>query len=282
MDVQKGSLLAWLSVVFFNRNAKNSNTNKKWLPNLPCLGKVLSDSCDFKWTDECYREVRLMGYCAGYPYSEFCEELDSTLGVRGSCSAFPLLVEDSADGATSDSSPRSLWDPSPLSPLSSPRSLEVEPGDSGTSPFALDCGNVTPPKRHSPPPSPPPGPVPTSVASDVDAQLAASPEHHGEQKSDQVQAFGVDDTPVAMDVSDSVGEGGEGIDAAGFFDGETLGDMDMDTPAYGEGVHDIAMAASPREEGALVDPLSDAEGKIQLTSLAGGAFYDRQPSPART
>ena len=101
MDQQKGALLAWMSVIFFNRDARNKWERKDWLPDDPTLGHFLRTSSDFPWTEDCYDEVLLLGSAAGYPFSTFLERLELPTNTFGSCFANPVTLDTTSTGSDS-------------------------------------------------------------------------------------------------------------------------------------------------------------------------------------
>ena len=103
MDQQKGALLAWMSIIFFNRDAKDKWVQKQWLPEVPALGHLMHTSSDFPWSEECYQEVLLLGRAAGYPFAKFLDQLELPRNSYGGCFANPITVDTTSNSSASNS-----------------------------------------------------------------------------------------------------------------------------------------------------------------------------------
>ena len=115
MDIEKGCLLAWMSVVFFNRNSEDKWTNKRWLPNVPHLAELVRLSNAYTFTDHCYQEVVYLGRVSGYTYGEFLRQLNVPGMSRGFSAANPIDLDDPSDAssdlsATNNTNSESLSD----------------------------------------------------------------------------------------------------------------------------------------------------------------------------
>ena len=97
MDGDRGALLAWMSIIYFRRDAKHFRDPKPYLPDLPVLGELLSTSWKYAWTDACLREVYLLGEAAGYPFSKFLSDLELPHLSYGSCSANPIVLDSTSE-----------------------------------------------------------------------------------------------------------------------------------------------------------------------------------------
>ena len=104
MDAERGALLAWMSTIYSRRDAKNFKEPKPYLPNLPLLGRLLSKSWKFDWTDGCNREVFLLGKASGYPFSSFLADLELPISPYGSCSANPICLDTTTEEWSLDDS----------------------------------------------------------------------------------------------------------------------------------------------------------------------------------
>ena len=103
MDEQKGALLAWMSIIFFKRDARDKWEKKQWLPEVPALGHLLHTSSDFPWSEECYQEVLLLGRAAGYPFVKFLDQLGLPRNSYGGCFANPITVDTTSNSSSSNS-----------------------------------------------------------------------------------------------------------------------------------------------------------------------------------
>lgn len=103
MDAKRGALLAWMSIIYFRRDAKNYRDPKPYLPDLPVLGRLLSTSWKYAWTDASFREVYLLGKASGYPFSKFLADLELLHISYGSCSANLILLDTSPESWSLDS-----------------------------------------------------------------------------------------------------------------------------------------------------------------------------------
>ena len=134
MDVEKGALLAWLSIVFFNRNASNRRELKQWLPNVPALGRMLACSSEFKWNEQCYKEVRLLGKLSGYPFETYLDQLELPVKTYGCHPANPIIVDSTDHSSSTDISSSTATNSSTARTISVPtHSDSIEKGsvDSG-------------------------------------------------------------------------------------------------------------------------------------------------------
>ncbi|KAG0504479.1 hypothetical protein KC19_N028800 [Ceratodon purpureus] len=105
MDRDRGILLAWLSLVYIRRNAKNFNdTLKLDLPDLPHLSKLLAKSWVYDWTEDCYQEVVKFGERAGFPISAFLAELGLPGDSFGSCGGHPITLDTTSEELLTSSS----------------------------------------------------------------------------------------------------------------------------------------------------------------------------------
>ncbi|KAG0594271.1 hypothetical protein M758_UG063000 [Ceratodon purpureus] len=109
MDSEKGALLAWLGLVFMRRNAQGAEVAKPWLPDLPHLGRLLENSDHYVLTEQCNREIRMLGSAANFTFAEYLAHYHTPVQAIGSSAANPIIVDEYTD-ATSvlDSSPLSL------------------------------------------------------------------------------------------------------------------------------------------------------------------------------
>ena len=118
MDRDRGLLLAWLSLVYVRRNAKNFNdTLKLDLPDLPHLSKLLAKSWAYDWTEDCYHEVVKFGKAAGFPLSAFLEELKLPCNSFGSCSGNPITLDTTSEELVTSSSELGSMMAQPGTPL---------------------------------------------------------------------------------------------------------------------------------------------------------------------
>ena len=108
MDSEKGAILSWLGLVFMERGAVGGQNPKPWLPNLPNLASILQNSDSFVLTEQCNREIRLLGSAANLTFTEYMANYHTPISPAGSA-ANPIFVDEYGD-ATSvlDSSPISL------------------------------------------------------------------------------------------------------------------------------------------------------------------------------
>lgn len=130
MDVEKGCLLGWMSVVFFNRNAEDKWTTKRWLPNVPHLAKLVRISNAYEFTEKCYQEVVYLGRASGYTFDEFMRDLEMPGITRGFCAANPINIDEPSDDSSDEISVASF---SSSGPSSDKRSTHVEPSHSNAS-----------------------------------------------------------------------------------------------------------------------------------------------------
>ncbi|KAG0606105.1 hypothetical protein M758_9G114300 [Ceratodon purpureus] len=109
MDSEKGALLSWLGLVFMRRDAAGAQVPKPWLPDLPNLGRLLDNSDNYVLTEQCNREIRMLGSAANFTFSEYLANYHTPVQPPGNSVANPIVVDDYND-ATSvlDSSPLSL------------------------------------------------------------------------------------------------------------------------------------------------------------------------------
>ena len=109
MDSEKGALLSWLGLVFMERGAVDNQNPRPWLPDLPNLANVLQSSDTFVLTEQCNREIRLLGSAANLTFTEYLANYHTPVQHVGSA-ANPIVVDEYND-ATSvlDSSPTSLF-----------------------------------------------------------------------------------------------------------------------------------------------------------------------------
>ncbi|KAG0599084.1 hypothetical protein M758_12G126300 [Ceratodon purpureus] len=109
MDSEKGALLAWMGLVFMRRGAVGGQVPKPWLPDLPHLGRFLENSDNYVLTEQCNREIRMLGSAANFTFAEYLANYHTPVQAIGSSAANPIVVDDYTD-ATSvlDSSPLSL------------------------------------------------------------------------------------------------------------------------------------------------------------------------------
>lgn len=133
MDIEKGCLLAWMSIVFFNRNAKDKWATKRWLPNVPHLANLVRISNAYEFTEKCYEEVVYLGRASGYTFEEFIGHLQMPGVTRGFCAANPINLDDPSDESFEDTSILSLTSYSGSGPSSDRRSLQVEVSSSDAS-----------------------------------------------------------------------------------------------------------------------------------------------------
>ena len=117
--------MAWMSVIFFNRNAKDRWAKKRWLPNVPHLANLVRISNAFPFTEKCYEEVVYLGRVSGYTFDKFLRELNVPGETRGFCAANPINIEDPSDGSSNDKSDFSATNYTSSDPVSDRRSLEV-------------------------------------------------------------------------------------------------------------------------------------------------------------
>ncbi|KAG0620469.1 hypothetical protein M758_4G218400 [Ceratodon purpureus] len=97
MDRDRGILLAWLSLVYIRRNAKNFWEPKLDLPDLPHLSKFFAKSWVYDWTEDCYHEVVKFGKAAGFPLSAFLDELELPCNSFGSCFGSPITLDTTSE-----------------------------------------------------------------------------------------------------------------------------------------------------------------------------------------
>lgn len=97
MDVGKGVLFSWVGQVFIRRGARGALDSKAKLPDLPHISQLLLDSDQYNWSEDCHREVCLLGMAAKYTLEEYMSSLNSPLSRRGSCAAYPITLEDSEE-----------------------------------------------------------------------------------------------------------------------------------------------------------------------------------------
>ena len=109
MDSEKGALLAWMGLVFMRRGAVGGQVPKPWLPDLPHLGRLLENSDNYVLTEQCNREIRMLGSAANFTFAEYLAHYHTPVQAIGSSAANPIVVDEYTD-ATSvlDSSPLSL------------------------------------------------------------------------------------------------------------------------------------------------------------------------------
>ena len=96
--------MAWMSIIFFNRDAINKWEATRWLPDVPALGQLMSISSEFQWNEECYQEVLLLGRASGYSFATFLENLELPRNSYGSCFANPITVDTTSVSSPSFSS----------------------------------------------------------------------------------------------------------------------------------------------------------------------------------
>ncbi|KAG0558273.1 hypothetical protein KC19_10G015200, partial [Ceratodon purpureus] len=83
-------VLQWLSIVY----ARQERLHLR-LPDIPAIGRTLTDSSVFDWTDECSCEARELGEAARYTFDAYLRFLENPLYLPGSTSAHPIVLEES-------------------------------------------------------------------------------------------------------------------------------------------------------------------------------------------
>ncbi|KAG0596408.1 hypothetical protein M758_UG251300 [Ceratodon purpureus] len=90
-------VLQWLSIVY----ARQERLHLR-LPDIPEIGRMLSDSSVFNWTDECSCEARELGVGARYTFDCYLKFLDNPLYQPGSSATNPIVLdagyEDTSNG----------------------------------------------------------------------------------------------------------------------------------------------------------------------------------------
>ena len=97
MDFEKGALMTWVGHLFIRRGNRSADDRKYWLPDLPHLSQVLMDSDMYFLTDECRREIQVLGKAAKYSFAEYLASEDKILRECGVSLANPVLLDEEVD-----------------------------------------------------------------------------------------------------------------------------------------------------------------------------------------
>ncbi|KAG0572362.1 hypothetical protein KC19_VG088700 [Ceratodon purpureus] len=116
MDQEKGAILAWMSIIFFNRDAKNHREPKLWLLDVPALSRIFQDSSHFLWSDDCYEDFTHLGNAAGYTFETFLAQLNVPFEPSGSCFACPINVDATFGNTSAGAARTEQGNPEPITP----------------------------------------------------------------------------------------------------------------------------------------------------------------------
>ena len=104
---------------------------------------MLQNSNTFSWSEKCYNEVQELGIAAGFTFEEFVKKLGTPLSVRGSCSTYPVLVEDSTPEPSSDTHMSSAWGPASTNSTDPADPMDMDVVSSGGSDGPLHASTVS-------------------------------------------------------------------------------------------------------------------------------------------
>ncbi|KAG0595145.1 hypothetical protein M758_UG143600 [Ceratodon purpureus] len=103
MDFEKRALQTWVGQLFIRQGSRNSDVPKPiWLPDLPHLSQVLLDSDMYFLTEECRKEIRVLGKAANYTFSDYLESEHNHLKPCGNKPTDPILLDEDADAISND------------------------------------------------------------------------------------------------------------------------------------------------------------------------------------
>ncbi|KAG0630389.1 hypothetical protein M758_1G175200 [Ceratodon purpureus] len=88
MSSEKGVLFSWLAAV----HAQSQSRLAK-LPESPALAELLHIKQEFSWSDQCYREVKLLGEASGLHFKDYVRNLPDVIGRPGDCVMNPIILD---------------------------------------------------------------------------------------------------------------------------------------------------------------------------------------------
>ncbi|KAG0626689.1 hypothetical protein M758_2G144300 [Ceratodon purpureus] len=88
MSSKKGVLFSWLAAVHAQPQSRLAK-----LPESPALAELLHIKHEFNWSDQCYREVKLLGEASGLHFKDYVRNLPDVIGRPGDCVMNPIILD---------------------------------------------------------------------------------------------------------------------------------------------------------------------------------------------